>query len=165
MDDKGIGHFYGHAEKSTDITHEIFNRLKIDNSTKHQVLTLIKYHDLDLQATDKYVKKLCYKLGNLDMVKKLIFIQRADNFGQAPIHNERVEKFNQIDKIIQKLENENLSFSLKDLAVNGNDMLELGFNGKDIGKNLKHLMEAVLNEQVENDKQKLINYLKKNLTK
>ena len=70
MDESGNGHFYGHALKSVDITRDIFNRLKIDNETKNQVLTLIKYHDLDLQSTEKYVKKLCYKLGDLEMVKK-----------------------------------------------------------------------------------------------
>jgi tRNA nucleotidyltransferase (CCA-adding enzyme) len=159
MDENGNGHFYGNAEKSTEITREIFNKLKIDNQTKYQVLTLIKYHDLDLQPTERYVKKLCYKLGNLDMVKKLILVQRADNFGQAPLHSERIEKFNQIDLIIEKLEQENLSFSLKDLAVNGNDLISLGFSGSDVGKYLKLLMEAVLNEQVKNSKPELIQHL------
>ena len=161
MDEKGNGHFYGHALKSVDITRDVFNRLKVDNNTKHQVLTLIKYHDLDLQATEKYVRRLCYKLGDLEMVKKLVLVQRADNHGQAPIHSERVDKFNQIDEIIKKLEQENLSFTLKDLAVDGNDMMNIGYTGKEIGNNLKNLLEAVLNEQVENEKEQLINYLNK----
>ena len=95
-DDKGNGHFYGHALKSMDITQDILDRLKVDNNTKQQVLTLIKYHDLDLQPTEKYIRKLCYKLGDLEMVKKLILVQRADNYGQAPIHDERINKFNKI---------------------------------------------------------------------
>ena len=159
FDEKGNGHFYGHALKSVEITREIFNRLKIDNNTKNQVLTLIKFHDLDLQATEKYVKKLCYKLGSLEMVKKLILIQRADNHGQAPIHSERVAKFDKIDDIINKLEQENLSFSLKDLVINGNDLISLGFSGKEIGKALNFLLEAVLSEKVENKKDSLLNYL------
>ena len=64
MDEKGNGHFYGHAIKSVDITRDILDRLRVDNNTKEQVLTLIKYHDLDLQATERYVKRLCYKLGD-----------------------------------------------------------------------------------------------------
>ena len=161
MDENGHGHFYGHALKSFEITREIFNRLKVDNKTKNQVLTLIKFHDLDLQATERYIKKLCYKLGNLEMVKKLILVQRADNHGQAPIHSERIEKFNQIDEIICKLEQENLSFSLKDLSVDGNDLIKLGFSGKEIGNALKFLLNAVLNNDVENNKDKLIDFLMK----
>lgn len=160
MDEKGNGHFYGHALKSVDITKDILDRLKVDNSTKHQVLTLIKYHDLDLQPTEKYVRKLCYKLGDLEMVKKLILVQRADNYGQAPIHNERINKFNKIDEIIKDLEQQNLSFTLKDLAVNGSDMISLGLAGKQIGDSLKFLMEAVLNDEVENNYEKLLKYLK-----
>ncbi len=162
MDEKGNGHFYGHALRSVDITREILNRLKVDNNTKHQVLTLIKYHDLDLQATEKYVRRLCYKLGDLEMVKKLILVQRADNHGQAPIHSERITKFNQIDEIINKLEQENLSFSLKDLAVDGNDMINVGLTGSDIGASLKLLLEAVLNDEVKNERNELLNYLSKN---
>ena len=160
MDEKGNGHFYGHAIKSVDITRDILDRLRVDNYTKNQVLTLIKYHDLDLQPTQRYVRKLCYKLGDLEMVKKLILIQRADNYGQAPIHSERIEKFNQIDKIIEELEQQNLSFSLKDLALNGKDLINLGLSGKEIGSSLKYLLEAVLNYEVKNEKEELLQYLK-----
>ena len=93
------------------------------------------------------------------MVKKLILVQRADNYGQAPKHAERIEKFNQIDEIICKLEQENLHFSLKDLAVDGNDLINLGFLGKEIGNALKFLLNAVLNNDVENNKDKLIQFL------
>lgn len=158
MDEKGIGHFYGHAQKSEEITREILNRLKVDNDTKHQVLTLIKYHDLDLQATTKYVKRLCYKLGDIELVKKLILLQRADNYGQAPIHDERIEKFDLIDEIITKIEAEQLSFSLKDLAINGKDLIELGLKGKEIGQALNFLLEAVLNEKVDNTKEALLDF-------
>lgn len=163
IDEKGNGHFYRHATKSMQITKEILDRLKVDNRTKEQVLTLIKYHDLDLQPTKKYIKKLCYKLGNLEMVKKLILVQRADNYGQAPLHTERIDKFNKIDEIVLQLEQENLSFSLKDLMISGNDLISLGLVGKEIGKSLKYLLNAVLNEQVENDKEQLLFFLKKNL--
>ena len=93
------------------------------------------------------------------MVKKLIWVQRADNHGQAPIHSERIEKFDKIAEIISKLEQENLSFSLKDLAVNGNDLIALGFRGKEIGNALNLLLESVLSENVENKKDSLLNYL------
>lgn len=160
MDKKGNGHFYGHAKLSEEKTRGILNRLKVDNNTKNQVLTLVKYHDLDLQPTEKYVKRLCYKLGSIEMVKKLLLVQRADNFGQAPLHPERLLKFDEIDKIIQKLEGDNLSFSLKDLTVRGEDLMSLGLSGKEIGEGLKFLLSAVLNNEVENEKEPLLNYLK-----
>lgn len=160
LDEKGFGHFYGHAKISEEKTRAIFNRLKVDNLTKDEVLTLIKYHDLDLQPTEKYLKKLCYKLGSLERVKKLVLVQRADNFGQAPLHSERIAKFDEIDKILEKLEAEELSFSLKDLAVKGGDLMEIGKQGKVIGECLKFLLSAYLNGEVENEKSSLLVYLK-----
>lgn len=164
LDENGNGHFYGHAQKSVEITEKILARLKVDNSTKSQVLTLIKYHDLDLQPTEKYVKKLCYKLGSLQMAKKLLLVQRADNKGQAPIHDERIAKFNEIEKIINTLEQYELSFTLKDLKLNGNDLIDLGYSGQKIGDALKFLLDAVVNEKVKNEKPDLIHYLKDNFT-
>ena len=40
-------------------------------------------------------------------------------------------------------------------------MMNIGLNGKDIGKNLKYLLEAVLNDDVKNEKQDLLDYLKR----
>lgn len=58
IDERGVGHFYGHAKFSADIARAIINRLKFDNDTKANVLTLIKYHDLDIQPNFRYLKKL-----------------------------------------------------------------------------------------------------------
>ena len=162
MSSDGVGHFYGHAEKSYEISRKILRRLKYDNKTIEYVTKLIKYHDLDLQASEKYVNRLVYKLGSVECARDLILLQRADNFGQAPIHNERIEKFNKIDVILNEIEKNQLSFSLKDLKVNGKDMLSLGLKGKEIGDALKFLLNAVLDEKVENKKQPLLKYLKQN---
>lgn len=159
LDEKGNGHFYKHATKSVEITRDILSRLKVDNDTKTKVLTLIKYHDLDLRPTEKYVRRLCYKLGSIDAVKDLIKVQRADNKGQAPIHDERIAKFDEIDKILLQLEQSTLSFSLKDLDINGNDLIELGYKGPQIGDALKFLLDAVLNEEVKNHNSDLIDFL------
>ena len=159
----GVGHFYGHAQKSYEISGKILRRLKYDNKTIEYVIKLIKHHDLDLQATEKYINRLVYKLGNVEIVKDLVLLQRADNFGQAPIHNERIEKFDKIDEILKSIEEKQLSFSLKDLKVNGKDMLSLGLKGKEIGDALIFLLNAVLDEKVENKKENLLKFLKQNL--
>lgn len=44
-------------------------------------------------------------------------------------------------------------------------MLSLGLKGKEIGDALKFLLNAVLDEKVENKKQPLLNYLKQNKIK
>ena len=57
---------------------------------------------------------------------------------------------------------ENQCFSLKDLAVNGKDLINLGIPADEkMGKILNELLLAVINEEVKNEKQELIKYLNK----
>ena len=48
-------------------------------------------------------------------------------------------------------------FTVKDLAVNGSDLLALGFpRGPEIGKTLNALLEAVLSGELPNEREKLL---------
>lgn len=93
------------------------------------------------------------------MVKSLVCVQRADISGQAPGHEDRLAKLDKIDEAIALLEQESLTFSLKDLAVDGYDMIANNITGSEIGKSLKFLLQAVLDENVKNEKADLIAYL------
>ena len=51
---------------------------------------------------------------------------------------------------------------LSHLAVNGNDVIKLGIKGEKIGKILDNLLYMVATEQVQNTKEKLVDYIIKN---
>ena len=54
-------------------------------------------------------------------------------------------------------------FSVKDLAVNGSDLLSIGFSqGKIIGTILQFLLDAVIDETCKNEKNELLEYLNQN---
>ena len=65
-------------------------------------------------------------------------------------------------KIKNLIIEEDSAFSLKQLAINGLDVISLGFSGKDIGKILNEVLDAVIEEKVENNKESLIEYIKTN---
>ena len=56
---------------------------------------------------------------------------------------------------------DNSCFNLKNLNINGYDLINLGYNGKEIGNTLNYLLEAVINDEVVNEKDSLIKYLNK----
>ena len=66
-------------------------------------------------------------------------------------------------EIIDEIIKEESCFQIKDLAVNGYDMIELGLQREEIGFALNKLLEVVIDGVVENNKEELINYLTKNL--
>ena len=90
----------------------------------------------------------------------MIELKRADTLGLAPEFHSRKEHFDILQSIAKKVLSEKPCFTLKDLAVNGNDLTELGFYGREIGEKLKILLNAVIENKVRNEKEDLISYLK-----
>lgn len=158
LDENGNGHFYRHAEKSEILARNILNRLKYENESKKQILTLVKCHDAVIGDDIKQVKRWLNRLGE-DLFRKLIEVQIGDNFAQHPRHRDRQARLNNIKKLIDQIIAENNCFSLKQLAVNGYDMIKLGYRDSQIKLALDFLLNAVINNEVENEKGKLLEYL------
>ena len=64
--------------------------------------------------------------------------------------------FSSVRKLLEELQAENACLRLKDLAVNGNDLMTLGYRGKEIGICLSALLEQVLEERLPNEKDALL---------
>lgn len=76
-------------------------------------------------------------------------------------NKELVEKIaptlsNELNSKISKIISNGDCTSLKELAVNGQDMINAGLKGKDIGKKLNELFLSVLKNPEENDRKKLL---------
>ena len=159
--EKGVGHFYGHSAVSADIARRVLNDLKFDNNTKHNVLQLVKNHDRQIEATTKSVRRALNKMGDT-LFFKLLALKRADNLAQNPDYGYRLEALEEIRGIAETLISEAQCFSLKNLAVDGRDMIALGFKGSEIGTALQTALQAVINEEIENNKDKILRYIQKN---
>ncbi len=157
LDEKGVGHFYSHASISAHKANEALLRLRCDNATREKVVKLVKIHDSPIEPDSKTVKKKLQKYGE-GIFFDLIKLQRADNMGLSPNYLFRQDTYNRLEEIARQIIEENQCFSLKDLAVNGTDMIELGLKGKDIGNALDFLLKAVMEEKCQNDRESLIKY-------
>lgn len=159
LDEKGVGHFHGHPIKSCEKARRAMGRLKFDNATTDLVLTLVKYHDTAIEPTEKGVKKALNKYSP-QVFFKLLDIKRADNSAKNPKCNNKSE-IDLLEKLAKDILSNGECFSLKDLAVKGKDIINLGVPvGKEIGNCLDFLLRAVINNEVQNQKENLINFLK-----
>ena len=159
LDYDGIGHFYGHAQHSTGLANEILTRLRLDRDSRERILALIRYHDLPIPPEAKPVKRLMNKLGT-DAVRQLICLHKADTAGQSPLCAGRIQEYDQVEAVRQALLAQAACFSLKDLAVNGRDLLSLGLTGREIGQALEYCLNAVIDERLPNEKQPLLEELR-----
>lgn len=156
-DEKGEGHFFGHAQKSTEIVKEYLEKYRYDNQTRDAVLSLVEHHDMVTELDEVLIKKRLNRIGKeqfLDLIK----IQRADNSAQSP-EFDRTEYFDSLENMTNELIAQSC-FGLSSLAVNGNDMKSLGFVGKSIGDVLDTLLNEVMENKLPNEKEALMNRAK-----
>ena len=162
-DEANIDHFYGHPSMSADAAFNILKRLKYDNKTIDEVVCLIKHHDMRFDLYDKKVyRRLISKLG-AEMTEKLFEVMHADNAAQNPDRLEIAadEALKIMKAMLSEVLEEENCFKIKDLAVNGNDLIELGIKpGPAFSLILNDLLNKVIEEKTENDKEKLIDYIK-----
>lgn len=163
LDGSGIGHFYHHASISAELANSILKRLRFDNTSAERIALLVKNHDTPLPAEQKGVKRMMNRLG-ADATLQLIEIHRADTAGQHPSCFVRYEEFRRVEKLVTDILEEESCFSLKDLTINGNTLLNLGFKGKIVGDILHACLDAVIDEKVENSPEQLIAFVRQNYT-
>ena len=153
----GVGHFYGHAAESARMADGILRRLRFDTDSREEIVRLIRYHDLPIQPERRPVKRLMNKLGP-DTVRRLIELHKADTRGQSAICAGRIAEYDAVAAVLDEILNEKECFSLKDLAVNGTDMMSIGLAGRDIGRALNACLTAVMEEKLPNERAALLEY-------
>jgi len=158
LDENGIGHFYGHNKKSAELAEKILINLKADTKTINDVVSLVLHHDAPIEADEKTVKRRLNKLGE-ETFFNLIKLQSADNMGLSPSYHYRQETYKKLSEIGREILEKEECFSLKNLAVNGNDLISLGYKGKEIGEKLDFLLSLVIDGKEENNKEKLLSLL------
>ena len=159
LDGSGVGHYYGHAAKSAEKADEILSRLRFSNAERSRVVTLIRHHDGPIEATPAAVRRKLNKLGESGFFD-LIALMRADNLALAPEFRFRQARYDELEALARRILTESPCFSLGQLAVNGKDLLALGYRGKEIGEILQFLLSAVMEERAGNSKEDLLNYWK-----
>lgn len=160
IDEKGISHYYNHSIESLELAKGILKELKYDNETINNVLILIQYHDCTLKSKLS-VKKLLNKIGE-EAFRDLIKVQKSDILAQNPIYaKERLLNMISIESKLDLILEQNECFSLRDLKINGKELIELGFNkGKEIGEILNFLLDKVMEDPDLNNKEQLIKLTK-----
>ena len=160
----GIRHFKGHGRVSADMTDKIMKRLRFDNDTREKVVELVYYHDATFEVGKKYVKRWLNKIGE-EQFRRLLNVRRADIKAQADINQEtRLQKIDNIEYILEEVLQDDECFSLKDLAVNGKDLITIGYKpGKEIGEVLNNLLDSVISGEYINEKEKLLEIAERRL--
>lgn len=161
-DEKGIHHFHGHNVISSEITKNVLRRLRFDNDTLHKVERLVFYHDYRPELTEKSVRRFVAKIGK-ELFPSYLLVQKADTLAQSEYkREEKLQNIETVGKLFEGILEREECLSLKDLAISGKDLIELGIKpGREIGEILSFLLEMVIENPEYNTKEILLNNIPK----
>ena len=155
LDENGIGHFYGHDSVSEEITKSVLKRLRYSNEIIELTSQLVRYHMIQANVIGKKgIQKLLRIFGE-NNIFELADLHFADSSCTTMEVKEDVFRV----KIRQVLD-ENIPFSVKDLDIDGYDLMKIGAKGKQIGDILNELLELVSEDASKNNKNQLMLYAK-----
>ena len=141
---------------------DILTRLKLPLKLIDTVAEIIKKHMiLYRDVTDKKFNKLLSEMG-YDNLWRLIEHSNADNGSK---NNEVVNTENDLHERLKRAVEKQMEITVNDLAVNGKDLIELGFTGTEIGQIKKELLDKYLSEELQNEKEEMLNYVKEKYKK
>jgi tRNA nucleotidyltransferase (CCA-adding enzyme) len=156
IDSEGVSHFHGHAQKGVEMAGKIFKRLKFDRDTMDRVCNLIRYHDERFPATAASIRRAINKVGIEDF-PLLMEVRIADTLAQSDYYrDEKLKLIEDTKELYREIMSKNECVSLKNLAVNGKDLIASGILP---GKQLGNVLNAMLMEVLDNPGHNTRDYL------
>jgi poly(A) polymerase/tRNA nucleotidyltransferase (CCA-adding enzyme) len=161
--------FYLHEVVGAKIATNILRRLKYSEAIIKEVTHLIRMHmyHYTRDYTDAGVRRFIIKAGiekhHLDNLSNfpLFKLRQAERLGNGFKKNPITPRQKDFQDRITRVFNESSGLTIKDLAINGNDVMSL-FRidpGPEIGKLLKKLIELVLEDPDLNDRKVLLHFV------
>lgn len=161
-EDENGGHFYGHGIPSSDIAKTVVERLRFDNKTQKDIVELVLYHDAIIEPTVKTVRRWLNKIGEIQF-SRLLDIRMADILAHAEgTQQSRIDKCVAVREITSEIIAKAQCFALKDLAINGRDLIVVGIpEGKEIGKILNEILLLVIDGRLLNERDEIMQYIRR----
>lgn len=158
--------FHGHEKISHVLAQNDFKALKFSNEDVAYISNLCLVHMFPFvsetslfEVRKPRVKKLLVKLKELNInVKDFLFVRFSDNHANMLVVRD-IKYVKSYYRQILNILKEQPPFSIKDLEINGYDVMERGFTGKAIGAILKLIFDKVLSGNIPNERDVLIQEL------
>ena len=165
IDEDGRGWAIGHDKEGEPIARKVCHDLKLSREQCETVTHLVANHMFQIPDTERAMRRFLVRHG-ADHAQQLFAIRRCDKIGlgrEQPPDNPMSVAFAKAEKLMDEQLNAEPVFGVKDLAINGRDLIDAGIpQGPVIGETLKKLLDAVIDEEVANERETLLGYLSDN---
>ena len=158
MGEDGQGHFYGHPKVSAALAEQILLRLRAPKRLREEVVRLVEVHDWPLSSEPRLIRRRLQQLGEEGFFA-LLALQKGDAAACSLSDCTREDGRNAVETAARTILAARPCLSVGDLAVNGRDVMALGYCGPGVGAALRRLLERVIAEEIPNEKTALLQSL------
>lgn len=154
--DDGTGHFYEHIPKGVPLAEEILRKYKFSNNEIKYVKKMIRHHHdfhnlMNTRLRDyehsRTLRRIVTRFSN-EFIQDLLSHTRADILSDRPQWKNSLRKLNEIEDAIDVIQlNIAIENSKEKLTVNGYDIMDLGYEGPEIGR-IKHELQNLVDEGI-----------------
>ena len=149
------GNSYAHTEEGERLALEILGRLKAPKKTAETVVWLVRWHMYDFDCKTSENKLRRFFVQNAEQLPLLLALKQAD-FSACTDDTSIAPTCQKWTGLLEKMRKENVPFSLKALAVNGNDLLNAGIEKTNISRVLNGLLMHAAVCPRDNEKTRLL---------
>ncbi len=153
------GNMYLHAQIGSAMCQEILEKYRYSKKFVDTMSRLVKEHMYDINNNTKEGKLRLFIAQNFDIMDNLLALKKADFIGAGMNPQDYVPSNLQI--VYEQMKKENAPINIKQLAINGSDLQNLGVEGKQIGEILENVFVRVVKEKLPNQKDFLLQWITK----
>lgn len=152
--------FYEHERIGAEMVRPICERLRFSTDERGRIEDLVRFHMWHYDGwTDAAVRRWIRRVGT-HRVEDLYALREADIRGKGPtkVTPEDFDSLGGLKAHVERILAEGAALTTKDLKLNGHDLMgELGIKpGRILGEILEQLLEVVINDPTENDRDRLL---------
>lgn len=161
--------FYDHDKIGAEIAFPIASRLKFSNDERDRIVALVRHHLFHYDAwSDQAVRRWIKRVGP-ERIEDLYRLNEADLRGKGPIFREEKDlaPLVMLKAHVERVLAEGAALSTRDLVIDGNVLMKVvGLKpGRIVGQVLEALLEVVLVDPSQNEREALVAHAREIVTK
>ncbi len=155
-----VGESYpGHAEIGARMAEHMLRRMKLDHAALQETVALIANHSAVPEPEERQIRRALHRLG-AGTLFDLYHLRRCDRGSHLDLEEKQeLEKVNKAHELTRRILERGDCYMLSTLAVNGDDLKQLGYAGPELGAKLEELLMLVIDGECPNTKQALLQRL------
>lgn len=142
---------------------KILKELRLDNNNINKIKLLLEAKEIYGKIYGRRNDEIEYMMSIKELINFLKYDLIYDFVELVSINEDNEYKLfiNDVSKTIEKLQKEHCPIFVKDLDINGNDIMSVGYDGQEVGIVINWLLKIVHKNRYYNNKKKLLEIIKK----